>query len=105
MRLDNVINLIEMENDTNDNGFSVKNEISRKTVFANKKSIQSKEFYIASQQGFQLALMFEIRLLEYSAENFVEYNNKLYQVVRTYEKGQWLELICQSHEETPNKPQ
>jgi SPP1 family predicted phage head-tail adaptor len=102
MRLSEVINLVNMVDSINENGFPEKTVVSRKTVFASKKSIQSKEFYDASQHGYQLSLMFEIRLFEYNSENFVEFNNKTYQVVRTYEKGQWLELICQSYDDVPD---
>jgi SPP1 family predicted phage head-tail adaptor len=101
MRLSNVIDLVNISDTINENGFPKKTVVTRRTVFAIKKSIQNKEFYIASQHGFQLSLMFEIRLFEYNSENFVEFDNKTYQVIRTYEKGQWLELICQAYEEVP----
>jgi hypothetical protein len=102
MRFDSVINLVEMNVATDDDGFPESTISGRKTVFAQKGSIKSHEFYSASQSGFSLELMFELLTLEYEAQKFVEYETKVYEVIRTYEKGKFTELICQAYVESPS---
>lgn len=64
-----------------------------RTVFANKKSVRSKEWYEARLLGLKPELMFEIRSSEYDDETKVRFNNKVYEVVRTYDDGEFTELI------------
>ncbi|MBT2735138.1 hypothetical protein [Bacillus sp. ISL-7] len=113
MRLDIVIDLLELEESTNDNGFPQLSIKSRKTVFAKKGSIRSSEFYLASQSGFSLELMFEVLTLEYESQKYIEYKSKMYKVIRTYEKDKtykvtrtyekdkMTELVCQAYDEMP----
>ncbi|MEH7157471.1 phage head closure protein [Neobacillus drentensis] len=101
MRPDTVIELLKTEDGTNENGFGVLNILGRKTVFGEKYSIRSSEFYQASQSGYVLELMFQIYKLEYDSEKYLAYQSKIYKIIRTYEKNNKVELVCQAYDESP----
>lgn len=103
MRFDSVLDLLITENATNDNGFPILNISSRKTVFGNKKSIRSQEFYLASQSGYSLELMFVVYKAEYESQKYLEYQSKRYQIIRTFEKDKYVELMCQAYDEAPRQ--
>jgi head-tail adaptor len=63
-------------------------------VFADKKSVRSKEFYESRLLGLKPELMFEVRTSEYNEEPKLKFNSKVYDIIRTYEKGEFTELIC-----------
>ncbi|MFE3978701.1 MULTISPECIES: phage head closure protein [unclassified Priestia] len=79
------------------NGVQNKVITSKQMVFVNKKSVGTQEFYLASQTGFTLELMLEMHTLDYNAQEYVEFNSKTYRIIRTYEKGDTIELKCQAH--------
>lgn len=92
-----VIQLLRIEEQPNDeDGSLVESTTSNRTVFANKKSVRGNEFYLASQQGFNLSCMFEVRSADYESETLLEYEAKQYEVVRTYDRGEFTELVCQA---------
>lgn len=100
MRLDTVIELVDMDEQVNENGFLSNVILSRKSVFAKKENIRSSEFYSATQSGFvREKIAFSILALEYEFQKYVEYKSKTYMIIRTYEKGNFLELFCQAHQE------
>jgi hypothetical protein len=101
MRFDGVINLLKTEDGTNENGFPELIILSQKTVFGSKKSIQSREFYLAAQSGFTLELMFEIFKYDYDSQKYLEYESKRYKIIRTYETDKYIELMCQAYDELP----
>jgi head-tail adaptor len=76
----------------------VNGEVSRaityRKVYANKKSVRSKEFYEARQIELKPELMFEVRSSEFSGEEKLKFNSKVYDIIRTYDKGEFMELIC-----------
>ena len=92
-----VIELLTLEEGTNSNGFPSLIETGRETVFADKKSVRGNEFYLASQNGFKLELMFEVRSGDYQSERYLEFDGKRYEIVRTYDKGEFAELVCQAY--------
>jgi len=89
-----VIYLISETSTTNDIGDVIKVP-NEKMVFANKKSIRQSEFYQAQTNGLKPELTFEIYSFEYENEPKVKFNNKTYSIIRTFEKGETLELICE----------
>lgn len=95
------VDLLVIEEKINTNGFPETLEKSRETVFANKKSIRSSEFYLASQNGYKLEAMFEIRTSDYQSQLILEYENKRYEIVRTYDRGEFMELTCQLYGASP----
>lgn len=68
-------------------------------VFVGVKSVTRSEFYTAQTAGFDPQIVFMLSdYLEYNDEPFVEYQGKMYKVIRTYRKGIELELVC-AHED------
>lgn len=73
-------------------------EIEVKTereVFANKRSVSQSEFYNAGQSGLKPRYVFDVRLIDYEDENKLIYNDKTYNIYRTFEKGENIELYCE----------
>ncbi len=70
--------------------------LEKTEVYGEKKSVKRSEFYQAQTSGYKPEIVFEIADREdYSDQPEVEYNNKLYKVLRTYEtKASTLEIIC-----------
>ena len=62
----------------------------KRLVFANKKSIRQSEFYQAQATGLKPELTFEIHLFEYADEPKLQYENKTYKIIRTFENGETL---------------
>lgn len=86
--------LIIQSTTTNDIGDLDYTNIERK-VFANIGSIKQSEFYQAQSTGFKPEITFEIRSFEYKSEQLIKYNEKIYNVIRTFDKKDGIiELIC-----------
>jgi SPP1 family predicted phage head-tail adaptor len=89
-----VIELIELITVPDGVGGYTETEIVR-TVFADKKSIRSSEFYQAHAVGLKPELNLIIRQIEYNGESRVRWKDKVYDVLRTYSKNdELLELTC-----------
>lgn len=65
-----------------------------KMVFADKQSVRQNEHYEAKQIGLKPELMFVVRSSEFSNEERIKYNLKEYEILRTYDKGETIELVC-----------
>lgn len=90
-----VIDLISVENIQNKRGFKeehIKN--IKENVFANKLSVKRIEFYQAFANGVKVDIVFEIKKIEFEDETRVRFDKKSYDIVRTYEKGENIELLC-----------
>lgn len=91
-----VINLISFSNGENQLGDAIKVKVKSPGIFADKQSIRQSEFYQASSTGLRPEVMFIIRTCEYNNESNLEFNNKEYNIIRTYEKdSEFIELVCQ----------
>lgn len=90
-----VLYLIGLEPGVDDDGYETIVEGKPRMIYANRKSVRSQEFHMAKQQGVTLSYMFEVRANEYRGEEKVEYQKKDYTIYRTYEKGEFIELIVQ----------
>lgn len=94
-----VVYLVGLTEGTDDDGFPGIVEGERKQVFANKKSIRSSEYYQAKQSGIDLAFTYEIRSIDYDGEERLylhEKGGEPYEIERTYEKGEFIELVCKN---------
>jgi SPP1 family predicted phage head-tail adaptor len=91
-----VVDLVSVTEGKDADGFPTDVETVRSNIFANKKSVRSSEFYQASQQGIRLSLMFEIRSIEYRDETELRFEGKDFEIIRTYDRGEIIELVCQS---------
>lgn len=70
---------------------------SKKEVFCNVKGVKRNEFYQAQAQGYRPELCVEIRDVDYDRENHLEYDGRMYRVIRTYPvKNECIEIICQT---------
>lgn len=93
-----IIQLIPVE------GSTIKGNIRRdpkydaaKTVFAKMRSITEREFYDASQAGFNLAARFDVWQWDYDGEGRIIHEGKEYEIQRTYQndKTRMMELSCE----------
>lgn len=66
------------------------------TVFANKKSVRQSEFYSAANVGLRPEVVFEIHAHEYKGHEMVKFSGVEHTIVRTYENGEIVELVCTS---------
>lgn len=90
-----VIKLISTTTTENDMGDIIETPIEHE-VFADKQSVRQSEFYQAAATGLRPELMFVVRSIDYQGEIRLKYNNKEYNIIRTYDKdGELTELICQ----------
>lgn len=80
-------NLIEII----DHGEVISNFVWR-PLFGNKKSIRQTEFYSAANVGLKPELVFEVFSFEYLNDEKLRYNSKEFFIIRTYEKGDKIEL-------------
>lgn len=67
------------------------------TVHADKKSVGQKEFYAADNAGLKPEIVFVVRSFEYDGHEMVRWpssTGSTYAILRTYEKGDYLELVC-----------
>lgn len=94
MLFKDIIDLVAITTAKDPDGFPVTTETKR-TVFADKKSVRQSEFYQAALQNINLELMFDVRTVDYQEEKLLDYEGKRYKIVRTYDKdGEMTELIC-----------
>lgn len=87
-----LITVITTENELGD----VIEETTERQVFADKQSVRQSEFYQAAATGLRPELMFVVRSIDYHGETRLKYNDKEYNIIRTYDKdGELTELVCQ----------
>lgn len=73
-----------------------KNPDSSRTVFCSVRSVGMKEFYQASATDFHPEITFVLAdYLEYENEKLADHNGTRYRIMRTYRKGQELELVAE----------
>lgn len=93
MRID-ILTLVTAIETTDEFGDPVIAETTR-DVFCEVASIGQKEFYQAAATGLQPEIKFVLAdYLDYSGEKTVVHNGTRYRVLRTYRKGQELEITC-----------
>ena len=91
------IELLQRENVRNEFG-GIDVITTRRKIFAQKKSVGMKETYEAAAHGFKPSLVFTLAdYLDYSDEEFLEYEGREYRIIRTYQKpeSKELELVCE----------
>lgn len=93
-RWSDVINLLAETYTENDMG-DVIPVVTSNEAFASKKSIRQSEFYQAQAAGLKPSIAFDVRSMEYNDEKLLEYEGKRYRIMRTYESGEFTELICE----------
>lgn len=91
---DHEIQLIGLVEGLDDEGFEVIEERPKEPILANRLSVRSSEYWQAKQSGVQLSYVFEIHKFEYNGEEKMLYEGEEYRIERTYEKGDYIELVC-----------
>lgn len=91
---DHEIQLVALVQGIGDDGFPIKEEQPQPPILANRLSIRSSEYWQAKQSGVELSYTFEIHAFEYNGERKLIYENEDYEIERTYNKGELVELIC-----------
>lgn len=77
-------------------GFDVPEECARTEIFAELKEATRTEFYAAEAVKRRIDKVFEVNALDYNNEIYVEYEGKLYDVVRSYPVGRdKISLSCE----------
>ncbi len=100
MNWSDVVGLVNNEPSIDSEGFPVSGSSKPRNVFANRKSVKSSEYYAAKQSGIQLSLIFEIRDVDYQGETKIKYKGNSYEIERSYEKGEFIELTCKKEGDT-----
>lgn len=90
--MNDVITLIKQTHSVDDYGDPLVAESTR-DVFARLGSIGQQEFYQAHAVGLKPEIKFVLAdYLDYEGESHVQYEGQRYRVLRTYRKGQELEI-------------
>lgn len=96
-RWSDVIDLIPLTDSKNENGFHSEVEgVPKVDIFANKKDVFSSEFTQANAQGIKLEGAFEIHSIDYDGEELLKYDGKTFEVWRTFDRGEKIELVYKS---------
>lgn len=93
----NVANLIQIVNKKNKFGELEEEQIKRE-VFVDEKSVGMKEVYEAHAYGLKPSIVFVLAdYFEYDNEEFIEYDNKIYKIIRSYKRNNntQIELVCE----------
>lgn len=86
--------LVKITETPDDEGYKERAE-ERRTVFVNKKSATRSEFYTAKQAGDKIALVLDVRGVDYDGETRLYYGGAPFEVVRSYTRaGDVVELNC-----------
>jgi hypothetical protein len=89
MQWSDVITLVSVEEPgdgrTNGHGFTNDAKETKKTVYANKKSVGFNEYFKAKQAGYTEQMKIDIYKVEYTGQPLAEYKGKRYKVLKTYE--------------------
>lgn len=68
----------------------------KRKAFAEKKSVRQSEFYQAASSGFKPEVTLVVYTREYKGENQLEYNDKTYSIIRSYDRPDGkTELTCE----------
>ena len=94
MRHKDVIKLISVTFTTDDIGNQIAEEDERE-IFANMFTISATEYYNAALTGLRPSLMFEIYSFEYGGETRLEYEGKIYNIIRATTMGEKTRLVCE----------
>jgi len=94
MYFSDIVKLRKITSGVDTDGYPVET-VTKNTVWANVKSITRSEFYSANAVDINLTHTFEIHTEDYGGETEVEYQEKVFDVVRTFQKGLGtVELVC-----------
>lgn len=70
-------------------------------AWADLRSVRREEFYKAAAAGKAAAAIFAVHPEDYHGETCLRHHGRLYDVMRTYDKGNEIELTCRNLTVTP----
>lgn len=74
-------------------GNVITSSITTQKCYAKKQSIRTNEFYSAVEVGLTPSVEFVIKRLNYNGEDEIEWNNKIYQVIRTIDPKNKFDIV------------
>lgn len=85
-------------------GFTVtKNEYNqqikvptRTEIYVNEQSVGQAEFFNAGEQGFKAELSLSTALVDYDGQDSIEYEGKVYDIYRTFKRGDRIVMYLKS---------
>lgn len=89
---DEQIQLIAIEEGTDDYGFPAVVETIKEPILANTISVKSNDYWQAKSNGVKLVYGFEVHTFEYNGEEKALYKDDRYDVERTFSKGDLTEI-------------
>lgn len=87
------IQLIKLVKGLDNAGYETEVKEYSDKLLANKLSVHSSEYWAAKQSVVKLEHVFEVHSIEYNGELGLRYNSTDYYIERTYEKGDYVELV------------
>ncbi len=80
-------------------GFETRNDTTGRDVYAEQGGVGRSEFYKAAAAGMTPAVTFTVSEADYNNERLINFDNKVYKVLRTYPlPNRKIELVCQGVE-------
>ncbi|HHT7822496.1 TPA: phage head closure protein [Streptococcus suis] len=64
-------------------------------VSCNKRSLTRSEYYFASQANMNPSMVLEVHDFEYDNQVYVDFEGVRYEVIKTFENGDIIELTCE----------
>lgn len=89
---DNVVTLIKEKIVGYDDEGNQKRETEELEIYCNESSVYSRDFYSANNIGLKPECVLSINCFEYDGQKKVVYKNQLFEVLRTYKRGNEIEL-------------
>lgn len=94
-----VIKLFDKTISKSDTGFETRNETTGREVYAEQCGVGRSEFYKAAAAGMTPAVTFIVSEADYQEERLIEYNSKVFKLIRSYPiPNRKIELVCQGVE-------
>ena len=94
--IDSVITLITLEVNRNAEGIDAESETARADVYAQISSVGYREFYAAAQAGIMPEITATIFDADYDRQRVAMVDGIRYRIVRTYRRGDKVELTLEA---------
>ena len=96
MEYSEIIYLLTQTISEDDIGNSISSSNTSKKCYAKKQSVRTNEFYNATMTGLTPSCEFVIKKLNYNGEKELNWNNELYEIIRTIDpKNKYdIVLVC-----------
>ncbi len=93
MEYNEIIYLVNLVKEEDEIGNIVSSSETKTKCYAKKQSVKTTEFYNASQIGLLPNCEFVLKRLNYNDEEELEWNNKRYQIIRTIDPKNKLDIV------------